>query len=57
MLANDGCSSWYNGAGHFLVSVQDKRKQLLYIDGSACTAGQNNPTPECMVNGTECYDS
>ena len=29
----------------------------MYIDGSACMAQQNNPTrPECIVNGTECYD-
>ena len=29
----------------------------MYVDGSACTAQQNNPTPEYVVNGTECYDS
>ena len=28
------------------VSVWDRRKQLLYVDGSACTARQNSPTPE-----------
>ena len=41
----------------FLVSIWDRRKQLLYSDGSACMTQQNNPTPpECMVNSTECYD-
>ena len=39
-----------------LVSVQDKRKQLWYVDGSACMARQKKPIPECMVNGTEYYD-
>ena len=28
-----------------LVSVWDKRKELLYADGSACMAQQNNPHP------------
>ena len=42
--------------GKFLVSVWDKRKESLYDNGSACTAQQNNPTPECVVNATECYD-
>ena len=27
-----------------------------YIDKSACMAQQNIPTPECVVNDTECYD-
>ena len=40
----------------YLVSVLDRRKEILYGNGSAYTAQQNNPTPECMVNGTECYD-
>ena len=56
MSVNDVCISWYNRVGDFLVSVWDRRKQLLYIDRSACTARQNNPTPECVVNDTECYD-
>ena len=41
----------------FLVSIWDGRKQLLYANGSACIARQNNSTPlECVVNGIECYD-
>ena len=59
MLVNNECSSWYNRVvGDLLkVSIWDRRKQLLYTDGSACTARQNNPTlPECVVSGTECYD-
>ena len=56
MLVNR-CSSWYNRVGDFSVLIWDRRKQLLYIDGSACIARQNNPTPlECVVNGTEGYD-
>ena len=56
MFVNDECSSWYNRKNEILVSIWDRRKQFLYIDVSACTARQNNPTPECVVNGTECYD-
>ena len=41
----------------FFVSVWDSRKQVLYGNGSACMAWQNNPTPEFVVNGTECNDS
>ena len=33
------------------------RKQHLYSSGSACMTQQNNPTPEYVVSGTECYDS
>ena len=55
-LINDECSSWYTGVGKFLVSVWNRRKQCLYVAGSACMAWQNSPTPECVVNGTECYD-
>ena len=57
MLVKDECSSWHSRVGNFLVSIRDRRKEILYGNGSACTAQQNNPTPECMVNGTECYDS
>ena len=42
----------------FLVSIWDRRKQLLYTDGSAYMTQQIIPTPpESVVNGTECYDS
>ena len=56
ILANDECSSWYNRVGNFLVSVWDRRKEILYGGGSTCTSRQNTPTPEYMVNDTECYD-
>ena len=57
MLVNNECSSWYDRVGDFLVSIWDRRKQVLYTDRSACMAGKNNPTPpECVVNGTEYYD-
>ena len=39
----------------FLASVWVKRNKILYDNGSACMAWQNNPPPECVVNGTECY--
>ena len=57
MLVNDECSSsWYNRVGNFSVSVWDRRREILYGNGLACTARQNKPTPECVVNGSECYD-
>ena len=56
MLVNK-CNSWYNRVGDVLISLWDRRKQLLYTDGSACMTRQNNPAPpECVVNGTEFYD-
>ena len=56
MLVKDECSPWYNRVGDFLVSIWDRRKQLLYTDGSAYMIRQIKLTPpECMVNGTECY--
>ena len=57
MLVNNECSSWCNTVSDFLVSVWDGRKQLFCIDGAVCMPRQNNPTPECVVNGTEYYDS
>ena len=29
MLVNDECSSWYNKVGDFLMSVWDRRKEIL----------------------------
>ena len=57
MLVNDECSSWYNKVGDVLMSVWDSRKEILYGNGSIGEVSQNNPTPECVVNGTGCYDS
>ena len=53
---NDECSSWYNRVSSFLVPVWNRRKENLPGNGSACMAQQNNLAPECVVNGTECYD-
>ena len=33
MLINDDCSSWYNRVGDFLMSVGDRRKEILYGNG------------------------
>ena len=38
------------------MSVWDRRKEILYRNGSVVEVNQNNPTRECTVNGTECYD-
>ena len=44
MLINNKCtcSSWYNRVTVFSIS-SDRRKKLLYIDGSAYMAQQNTP--------------
>ena len=57
MLVNDECSSWYNKVGDFFMSVWNRRKEILYGSGSIGEVSQNNPTPECEVNGNEYYDS
>ena len=46
MVVNDNCSSWYNKIGDFLLSVWDRRKEILYGDGSTCMVSPINPTPE-----------
>ena len=38
------------------MSVWDRRKESLYGNGLVGEGNRNNPTPECEVNGTECYD-
>ena len=39
----------------FLVSVWDRRKEVLSGGGSACVVGRTDPTPECEADGIECY--
>ena len=56
MSTNDECGSWYNRVGDFLVSVWDRRKETLYGSGSVGEVSRTIPTPECEVNGTECYN-
>ena len=41
----------------FKMLVWGRRKEILYGSGSIPEVSQHNPTPECEVNGTECYDS
>ena len=38
------------------MSIWDRMKEILYGYGSIGEVSQNNPTPECEVNSTECYD-
>ena len=38
------------------MSVWDRRKEILYSNGSIGEIGQNNPTLQLEINGTECYD-
>ena len=52
MLVNNEYSSWYNGVGDFLMSVLGENIFHMAMDWF----NRNHPTPECQVNGTECYD-
>ena len=52
---NDDCSWWYNGVGDFLMSVGERRKEILYGKGLACKVSPNNPTLECEANDNNCY--
>ena len=54
MLINDECSSWYDRVRDLLMSVWDRRKKILYGNGSVDEVSQNKPIPECEVNSTEC---
>ena len=38
------------------MSVWDRRKEILYGNGLVGEVNRNNPTRECEVNGTKCYD-
>ena len=53
MLINDECSSWFNRVQNFLMSVGDRREEILYGNELVGKVNQNNPTPECEVNGTD----
>ena len=35
----------------FFMSVWDRRKEILYGNGSACNVGQTNSSQECEANG------
>ena len=54
MIVNDDCNSWYNRVGDSLMLVWEKRKELLYGEGSACKVSQNDPTLECEASGSNC---
>ena len=41
---------------NMLMSVWDRRKEILYGNWSVGDVIENNPTPECEVNDTEWYD-
>ena len=56
MLINDECSSWYDSVGDILMSVWDRRKEILCGNGIVGEVNRNNPTLECEVNGAKCYD-
>ena len=43
MLVNDECSSWYSRVGDFLMSVWDRRKEILYGNGSVGEVRQSTP--------------
>ena len=43
MLLNDECSSWYSRVGEFIMSVWDRRKEVLYGNGSIGEIRQSTP--------------
>ena len=45
MLINNECSSWYNRVGDFLMSVWDRRKEILYGNGLVGKVIQTTPLP------------
>ena len=53
---NEACSSWYNQVGDHLSSIWERRKILLYKNGSSHEVDQANPTIGCEINGINCYD-
>ena len=55
MIVNDDCSLWYNRIDDFLMSAWERRKEILYDEGSAYKISQNDPTYECEANGNNCY--
>ena len=57
MLINDESGPCYNRVGNFLMSVWDRRKEILYGNGLVGEVNQNNLTAEYEVNGTKCQDS
>ena len=55
MIVNDDCSSCYNRVGDCLMSIWERRKEILYGKGLACKFSQNDPTLECEANGNNYY--
>ena len=43
MLINDECSPCYNRVGDFLISVWDRRREILYGNGLLVEVNQKNP--------------
>ena len=51
MVVKNECSSFYNRVGDFSISLERK-----FIHWWISMHGRTEqPTPECAVNGTECY--
>ena len=38
------------------MSVQDRRKEIVYGNGLVGEVCRNNPTPECEVNGNDSFN-
>ena len=51
------CRKMLGRNGDFLVSVWNRRREILCGNGSICEDSRNNPTPECKVSGNESYES
>ena len=56
MIVKDDCSSWCNRVGDFFwMPVWERRKEILYGEGSACKVSWRDPALECETNGNNCY--
>ena len=47
----------YTGVGTFLMSVWNKRKEILHSNGNVVEVNQNKPTPEYEVNDIQYYSN
>ena len=43
MMVNDDCSLWYNRVGDSLMSIWERRNDILHGKGSPCKVSQNDP--------------
>ena len=55
MVVNYDCSSCYDRVGEFQMSVLERRKEILYAEGSVYKISKNDFTLKCEANDNNCY--